>query len=219
MGGDLFPQQHSQQAARLVHLELRHVRQVVEYRLEATDRVWQERGNLFHVLPLALDQLQKLGTFGFSPFERHLHAGRENARFGRDQNMFNLSLHLLEASLGVQEVGLLCASVLGQEPGRFPREHRLALLGEQVALDRVQQQALDELARGHRRVGADGEASVLPLAAPVASGIQDHELMLALSADEQAAEEIFLAASSRRKGRLLCNLARASPVGEKKSLK
>lgn len=52
-------------------------------------------------------------------------------------------------------------------PGHFLPHDRVALLIEQILLDRRQQQVLDQLARDLDRVVADGEAAILPAGASI----------------------------------------------------
>ena len=65
-------------------------------------------------------------------------------------------------ALSPWEVRLATTTLLRQEPGHFLPHDRVALLIEQILLDRRQQQGLDQLARDLDRVVADGGAAILP---------------------------------------------------------
>ena len=87
-----------------------------------------------------------------------------------------------------------------KKPTQLPSEYRLALFGEQVALDCLQQQLFDKLAWGHCRIGADGKAPVFPAAAAIAGRVENHEFVPAFSAPEEAREQIFWSTSRPRVG-------------------
>jgi hypothetical protein len=83
------------------------------------------------------------------------------------------------------------ASSLGQHAEDLLLDDREALGREEVVLDRLEEDRLDDRARGHDRVVADALPAVAPAAAPVALRLDDDELAPADPADQQSGEEIL----------------------------